>query len=108
MKRKEEHIRGFAHRMTYEEYQELEATVTEMYRQKVEGDLEHLDPSQLSAVNTYPTVTDLKEWDVFCHLSKYLKWLVFLDANDLELPEADYKAMKKYVRRGLSQYVILI
>ena len=23
MKRKEEHIRGFAHRMTYEEYQEL-------------------------------------------------------------------------------------
>ena len=29
-----DHIRGFAHRMTYEEYEELEDTVTEMFRHK--------------------------------------------------------------------------
>ena len=33
-----DHIRGFAHRMTYEEYEELEDTVTEMFRHKKEGD----------------------------------------------------------------------
>lgn len=32
-----DHIRGFAHRMTYEEYEELEDTVTEMFRHKKEG-----------------------------------------------------------------------
>ena len=36
-----------------------------------------------------------------------LPWLVFLDANDLGLRDADYRDMKRYVRRGLSQYIIL-
>ena len=44
-----DHIRGFAHRMTYEEYEELEDTVTEMFRHKKEGDsVEGFDPSFLN------------------------------------------------------------
>ena len=103
-----DHIRGFAHRMTYEEYEELEDTVTEMLRHKKEGDsVEGFDPSFLNGLYEYPTVQDLQELQVFCHLSKYLPWLVFLDANDLGLRDADYRDMKRYVRRGLSQYIIL-
>lgn len=101
-------IQGFIHRMTYAEYEELEENVTEMFRQKIEGDsVEEFDPSFLNGIYEYPTVQDLQELQVFSHLSKYLPWLVFLDANDLGLRDADYRDMKRYVRRGLSQYIIL-
>ena len=97
-----DHIRGFAHRMTYEEYEELEDTVTEMFRHKKEGDsVEGFDPSFLNGLYEYPTVQDLQELQVFCHLSKYLPWLVFLDANDLGLQERAVTVYHTDLRRGI-------
>jgi len=107
MKQKEVSIRGFQHRMTYDEYQEIETTATDIFRHKMMGEVNELDPSHLSIVTAYPTVQDLRELDVFCHLSKYLPWLVYLDSNDLKLPENEYKEMKRYVRKGLLEYIIL-